>query len=490
MVVWGGSNMSGYLNSGGRYDPVTDTWSSTTPTNGPSPRWAPSRAWTGTRLLVWGGYGGGTYLNSGGSYNPVANTWTPISTANAPSPRAEAAAIWTGTKLLVWAGRDSTPGEISGGGAYDPSSGVWTTISSVNAPQGEYGETVVWTGTRMIVWGGAGQGSPGTGGIYDPWGDSWEATSTVNAPTARYQHVAVWTGRFMIIWGGTYADPTGGRFAYGLLSDFDQDGYSVCDGDCDDARAIAHPGAAETCNGLDEDCDGTADNGGNTLCADADACTTDLCGGFAACLHPLRDGDGDGFADLQCGGTDCADADPLVHPGAPEQCNGLDDNCDSVADEGGAVLCNDQNVCTLDACGGLNGCQHAPRDADADGRPDASCGGSDCDDSNPMVWSAPPEVAGLAIAGGVPSGVSWDDQGPEVGTETIYALVSGVISAMGSSGFASASCLLFDAPTTFSDGRPYPPVGSAFWYQVRGLNTCGSGTYGTSQRDVEINACF
>jgi hypothetical protein len=424
----------------------------------------------------------------------VANTWTSISTANAPSPRGEASAVWTGSKMLVWGGRDSTPSAISGGGAYDPSSGLWTTISSDNAPEGRTGASVVWTGTRMIVWGGYAASPLATGGIYDPWGDAWQATSMVNAPFPRYQHVAVWTGRFMIVWGGNIrgsdAVPTGGRFAYGLQSDFDQDGFSVCDGDCDDGRATVHPGAAEICNGLDDDCDGTADNGGNTLCTDTDACTTDLCGGFAACLHPLHDGDGDGFADLQCGGTDCADADPLVHPGATEQCNGLDDNCDSVVDEGGVALCSDQNVCTLDACGGLTGCQHAPRDFDADGRGDAACGGSDCDDSNPLVWSPPPETTGLVMGGGAPTGLSWDDQGLQVGTETIYALVSGVISSMGRSGFASASCLVFDAPTTFNDSRPNPPVGSAFWYLVRGLNTCGSGTYGTSQRDVEINACF
>ncbi len=494
MVVWGGLSTSGFLNSGSRYDPVTDTWSLTTPTNAPAPRWAASMTWTGTRVLVWGGYNGTTYLNSGSSYDPVANTWAPISTINAPSPRSNAYSVWTGAKMLVWGGLGSTMVALSAGGAYDPSSGVWTTISSVNAPQQGTGVTVVWTGTKMILWGGATGGGVSAGGIYDPWGDAWQTISTINVPSPRYHHVAVWTGRFMIIWGGdlinSSALPTGGRFAYGLLSDFDQDGFTVCDGDCDDGRAMVHPGAAESCNGLDDDCDGTVDNGGNTLCADADACTTDLCGGFAACLHPLRDGDGDGFADLQCGGTDCADADPLVHPGAPEQCNGLDDNCDSVVDDGGAALCNDQNVCTLDACGGVTGCHHAPHDADADGRPDASCGGSDCDDSNPQVWSPPPEATGLAIGGAVPTGLSWDDQGPQVGTETIYALVTGVISASGSSGFASASCLLFDAPTTFNDGRPDPPVGSAFWYLVRGLNTCGSGTYGTSQRDAEINTCF
>jgi hypothetical protein len=42
------------------------------------------------------------------------------------------------------------------------------------------------------------------------------------------------------------------------------------------------------------------------------------------------DGDGDGTPD----GPDCDDADPAVHPGVAEQCNGHDDNCDGIIDEG------------------------------------------------------------------------------------------------------------------------------------------------------------
>ena len=37
------------------------------------------------------------------------------------------------------------------------------------------------------------------------------------------------------------------------------------------------------------------------------------------------DADGDGFA----AGQDCDDGDASVHPGAPEVCNGADDDCDA-----------------------------------------------------------------------------------------------------------------------------------------------------------------
>ena len=45
-----------------------------------------------------------------------------------------------------------------------------------------------------------------------------------------------------------------------------------------------------------------------------------------------RDLDGDGHADAHCGGDDCDDTAPDVHPGAPEICDGIDDDCDRVVD--------------------------------------------------------------------------------------------------------------------------------------------------------------
>ncbi len=43
------------------------------------------------------------------------------------------------------------------------------------------------------------------------------------------------------------------------------------------------------------------------------------------------DGDGDGYQDASCGGSDCDDGDPTVHPGAVESCgDGVDQNCDGL----------------------------------------------------------------------------------------------------------------------------------------------------------------
>ena len=69
--------------------------------------------------------------------------------------------------------------------------------------------------------------------------------------------------------------------------------------------------------------------------------------------QPHMDYDGDGYGDDQAAPTsacapppdavtndgDCDDTDPDVHPGAEEVCNGLDDDCDSIADNGPGMEC-------------------------------------------------------------------------------------------------------------------------------------------------------
>jgi hypothetical protein len=100
----------------------------------------------------------------------------------------------------------------------------------------------------------------------------------------------------------------------------------VADGsDCDDGEAAVHPGATDTCDGLDNDCDGATDEDAPTWYADADHDSYGDPGtSVTACTQPS------GYV---ADATDCDDTDVLTHPGAFERWyNGRDEDCDGASD--------------------------------------------------------------------------------------------------------------------------------------------------------------
>ena len=176
MIVWGGEPIEGGIfNTGGRYNPSTDTWTATSTANSPPARYGHTAVWTGTEMIVWGGYDGFQVFNTGGRYNPTMDSWTATTTNNAPSARAFHTAVWTGSDMIVWGGSG-----LNTGGKYNPNTDTWTATSTTNAPSGREYHTAVWTGSEMIVWGGF--SNLNTGGKYNPDTDTWTATSTTNAP--------------------------------------------------------------------------------------------------------------------------------------------------------------------------------------------------------------------------------------------------------------------------------------------------------------------
>lgn len=123
---------------------------------------------------------------------------------------------------------------------------------------------------------------------------------------------------------------------FGEFTDDDNDGYSGCDGDCNNNDANVYPGATEVCNGIDDNCDGSIDEG--------------------LLITFYQDLDGDGYGNpnsevLACSvsagivtdNSDCDDNNAAINPAASEVCNNIDDNCDSNIDEGFA-----QNTFYLD----------------------------------------------------------------------------------------------------------------------------------------------
>ncbi|MEQ1568244.1 MAG: MopE-related protein [Myxococcota bacterium] len=178
-----------------------------------------------------------------------------------------------------------------------------------------------------------------------------------------------------------YTDPDGTRSDIGVYGgpqadwsefvDADADGWTGA-ADCDDGDAGVNPDAPETCNGVDDDCDGQVD-------ADPlDAVT----------FH--EDGDGDGFGSdssvvtgcvapdgFVAEGGDCDDASSVVSPAGVEVCNAIDDDCDGEIDDGVAsTWWADGDGDGYGSGVGVVSCDPVDGSATADG---------DCDDADRQV---------------------------------------------------------------------------------------------------------
>ena len=250
MLVWGGYN--DYLcfcpaDAGGRYDPSTDQWATLSVVDAPSGRFGHTAVWTGTEMIVWGGgwFGGGS--STGGRYDPATDHWVPTSGVNAPAARTGHRSVWTGSEMIAWGGYDGGNGYFSTGGRYDPTTDQWTATSVSNAPTPRRGHTAVWTNGEVIVWGGYDGGGTdfATGGRYDPSTDQWTSTSVANAPSPRGDHTAVWTGSEMLVWGGSAGGvllDDGGRYG-----DCPTGPCAVDNGGCDPRTTCTNVGGSPVC---------------------------------------------------------------------------------------------------------------------------------------------------------------------------------------------------------------------------------------------------
>jgi len=170
---------------------------------------------------------------------------------------------------------------------------------------------------------------------------------------------------------------------YGLADDTTEAcdlpaGHAEVPGDCDDTAAAVNPGEVEVCNEIDDNCDGSVDEGvTTTYYADTDSDGYgDSSASTEACSAPSGHVSDD---------TDCDDSEALANPGEAEVCDSIDNDCDGSVDEGVTT--------TYYADADSDGFGDSGTSAEACSQPSGYVSDStDCDDSTADANPDEPEV--------------------------------------------------------------------------------------------------
>lgn len=202
VLIWSGYSLSGYefsfFNDGSRYNPSTDSWSPMSNVNAPATRTFPAAVWTGSDMLIWGGLDS-AYIqfegslvyelsNTGGKYNPSTNTWASIS-GSPLSGRYRVPAVYGGGYMVIWGGTDG-PNIFENGARYNPTTDVWTSIpTAAPSPGADGGSRMFWTGTYVLV-----LGNGDSIGRYIPGSNSWAPISIFPGGPNYNKSATIWTG--------------------------------------------------------------------------------------------------------------------------------------------------------------------------------------------------------------------------------------------------------------------------------------------------------
>ncbi len=130
------------------------------------------------------------------------------------------------------------------------------------------------------------------------------------------------------------------------------------------------------------------------------------------CLAMAWDADSDGEGSVECGGTDCDDAEPLTSPAATETCDGIDNDCDGMTDEDCDCAPLDATQTCTTSCGSTGDQTCTPDGWSACATREETCNGidDDCDgltDEGQIYRASTPTPITATEAASVEPDVIW-----------------------------------------------------------------------------------
>jgi N-acetylneuraminic acid mutarotase len=372
-------------------------------------------------MIVWGGRDVPAAVNTGSRYDPVGNSWSATATAGAATARSTHSAVWTGTEMIVWGGLTTAQAALNTGGRYNPTSNTWSAVATSGAPSARYGHVAVWTGSHMLIWGGTSDGVNylSNGARYDPGTNTWLPMSTIASPGRRAFASFVFDSARseLVVWGGTFRTnevPDTPR-ADGARYDAAHDSWAPMNEQL--AVPAARARAAAVWTGSEMLVWGGDPNGGALPS-----------GGRYAPLTVCGTGDcrqvGSSFCSAGAIGFACQPLAPT-----PEVCDGHDNDCNDVGDDGIPVPTGRPNVLAARIPGG----------------------------ELELSWGATPDTTHYdVVRGGLGS----------------------LLSSAGNFTISFDVCKANDISGVTTLDSATPPAGNGYWYLVRPVNLCsGNGTY-------------
>ena len=291
VVMFGGYDESGFFADTWEWD--GSTWVLQTPATSPPARAYHAMAYDSARgrVVLLGGHN--LYSNLlADTWEWDGITWIQQIPATSPPARASHALAYDSARgPVVLFGGDYGWGKLAETWEWDGIS--WVQQTPVTSPPARGYHAMAYDSGRgrVVLFGGYGDRR-----LADTWewdGSTWVLQSPATSPPARYTLAMAYDsarGRVVMFGGSGAYGELGDTWEYGRVLTFyrdaDGDGYGdpgattqavvappgyVENGDdCDDTNPAAHPGASESCNGIDDNCSGLVDEDGAGVDSDGD----------------------------------------------------------------------------------------------------------------------------------------------------------------------------------------------------------------------------